>query len=89
MTKPEVFIIKAIVFIHTQKSGSSREAIKAAERLGYYTIVFTKNLKLYSRRKDLLDIHYLKFSILIHDLKDIANLAYQPLLFELCLLAWL
>lgn len=55
-----MYIIKAIVFIHTQKSGSSREAIKAAERLGYYTILYTKNLKLTLIRKELPDIHFLK-----------------------------
>lgn len=33
--------MKTILFIGTQKSGSSRDAIKAAEGLGYYTVLFT------------------------------------------------
>ena len=34
-------VLKTIVFINTQKSGSSREAIKQAERMGYFTVLFT------------------------------------------------
>lgn len=31
-----------IVFIETNKSGSSREAIKAAEKLNFFTVLLTK-----------------------------------------------
>jgi biotin carboxylase len=61
------------VFIHAQKSGSSREAIKAAERLGYYTILLTKNLKFCSIRDKLADIHFLKMC----DLDNIEELANE------------
>jgi histidinol phosphatase-like PHP family hydrolase len=33
--------MKTIIFIGSNKSGSSREAIKAAERLGFFTVLFT------------------------------------------------
>lgn len=36
--------MKAIIFIGTQKSGSSREAIKAAKRLGYETVLLTNRV---------------------------------------------
>lgn len=68
-----MLIIKAIVFIHTQKSGSSREAIKAAEHMGYYTILFTKNVKLSKRREELPDVHYLK----VCDLSNLDELAKE------------
>ena len=73
MAKLEGVIIKAIVFIHTQKSGSSREAIKAAERMGYYTILYTKNVKLSLRREELPEVHYLK----VCDLSNLEELAYE------------
>lgn len=53
--------MRAIVFISTNKSGSSREAIKAAERLGYFTILFTKNEKQLQQRGEYTDIHKLVF----------------------------
>lgn len=68
-----MLIIKAIVFIHTQKSGSSREAIKAAEHMGYYTILFTKNVKLSLRRNELPDVHYLK----VCDLSNLEELTKE------------
>ncbi|QVK17202.1 ATP-grasp domain-containing protein [Mycoplasmatota bacterium] len=36
--------MKSIIFIGTQKSGSSREAIKAARRLGYKTVLLTSRI---------------------------------------------
>lgn len=35
-----------IVFIETNKSGSSREAIKAAEKLNFFTVLLTKKQNL-------------------------------------------
>ena len=52
-----VIILKAIIFIGTNKSGSSREAIKAAEKLGYFTVLFTNNTKQLQQRKAYPDIH--------------------------------
>lgn len=49
--------LKAIIFISTNKSGSSREAIKAAESLGYFTILFTNNEKQIQQRKEYTDVH--------------------------------
>lgn len=49
--------MKSIIFIGTNKSGSSREAIRAAEKLGYLTILFTNNEKQLQQRKAYPDIH--------------------------------
>ncbi|WP_163580761.1 ATP-grasp domain-containing protein [Gracilibacillus saliphilus] len=47
---------KAIIFLDTNKSGSSREAIKAAKRLGYFVILFTRRKKFLKQRKEFSDI---------------------------------
>lgn len=39
------------------KSGSSREAIKAAEKLGYFTVLFTDNERLLRQRIEFPDVH--------------------------------
>lgn len=49
--------MKTIIFIHTNKSGSSREAIRAAEKLGYYTVLFTNNEKQMQQRTSYKDVH--------------------------------
>ncbi|MFC5603338.1 ATP-grasp domain-containing protein [Sporosarcina koreensis] len=49
--------MKTIIFIGTNKSGSSREAIRAAERLGYFTVLFTNNDKQIKQRKEYVDVH--------------------------------
>ena len=49
--------MKTIIFIGTNKSGSSREAIKAAEQLGYFTVVFTDNEKQIQQRAEYTDVH--------------------------------
>ncbi|ETI66190.1 ATP-grasp domain-containing protein [Neobacillus vireti] len=53
--------MKTIIFIGTNKSGSSREAIKAAERLGFFTVVFTNNEKQLEQRKEYTDVHEMIF----------------------------
>ena len=58
--------MKTIVFINTNKLGSSREAIKAADLLGYYTILITDKIKYMETRTEFPDIHL----ILIADLTD-------------------
>ncbi|MFT9816039.1 ATP-grasp domain-containing protein [Lysinibacillus sp. NPDC056185] len=49
--------MKTIIFIGTNKSGSSREATIAAEKLGYFTVLFTNNEKQLQQRKAYPDIH--------------------------------
>lgn len=51
--------MKAIIFIGSNKSGSSREAIKAAERLGFFTILLTDRERLLIDRLDFPDVHQL------------------------------
>ncbi len=66
--------MKTIVFVSCQKSGSSREAIKQAEKLGYYTVLLTNKEKQLEQRSefpevcemifcDLFDIEVLKKKI--------------------------
>jgi biotin carboxylase len=50
-------LMRTIVFIETNKSGSSREAIKAAERLGYFTVLFTKRQKFIHQRTEFPEVH--------------------------------
>ncbi|KXH79762.1 ATP-grasp domain-containing protein [Sporosarcina sp. HYO08] len=49
--------MKTIVFLGTNKSGSSREAVRAAERLGYFTVVFTDDEKQLLQRTEYPDVH--------------------------------
>lgn len=53
--------MKTIIFIGSNKSGSSREAIKAAERLGFFTILLTDREMLFKNRPDFPDVHQLVF----------------------------
>lgn len=53
--------MKTIIFIGTQKSGSSRDAIKAADELGYYTVLFTNNVKQLFQRTEYNDVHLMKY----------------------------
>lgn len=53
--------MKTIIFIGTNKSGSSREAIRAAERLGYFTVLFTSNERQIQQRKEYIDVHEMVF----------------------------
>lgn len=53
--------MKTIIFIGSNKSGSSREAIKAAERLGFFTILLTDRELLFKNRPDFPDVHQLVF----------------------------
>lgn len=42
----------SILFVETTKSGSSREAIKAAERIGYATVLLTENARFIDQREE-------------------------------------
>ena len=49
--------MKTIIFIGGNKSGSSREAIKAAERLGFFTVLLTDREIFLENRLDFPDVH--------------------------------
>ncbi len=53
--------MRTIIFIGLNKSGSSREAVKAANGLGYYTVVFTDQEKQIQQRSEYNDVHQLTF----------------------------
>lgn len=53
--------LKTILFIGLNKSGSSREATRAAENLGYFTVLLTDNPKQFEQRKQYPDIHKMIF----------------------------
>lgn len=52
------------------KSGSSREAIKAAEKLGYFTILFTNNGKFLRQRTEFPEVH----RMILVDFSDVEGL---------------
>ena len=56
-----MYRLKTIIFIGTNKSGSSREAIQAAEQMGYFTVVFTNNEKQLRQRNEYTDVHEMIF----------------------------
>ena len=58
--------MNTIIFIGCNKSGSSREAIKAAERLGFFTVLFTDRIRFLDNRLDFPDIH----QMILTELKD-------------------
>ena len=53
--------MKTIIFIGSNKSGSSREAIKAAERLGFFTVLLTDREIFLENRLDFPDVHQMVF----------------------------
>ncbi|AZJ24840.1 biotin carboxylase (plasmid) [Bacillus wiedmannii bv. thuringiensis] len=59
-----------IVFIETNKSGSSREAIKAAEKLNFFTVLLTQKEKFIEKRNTFSDVHQMIFT----DLNDYDNI---------------
>src|SRR5690606_14913660 len=72
-----VGFLKTIIFIGTNKSGSSRDAIRAAERLGYFTVLFTSNEKQIKQRKEYSDVHemvYVDITNLVEMKKEILTL---------------
>lgn len=52
-----------IIFVETTKSGSSREAIKVAERLGYYTVLITESRNFLVQRDEFSDVHHMIYQI--------------------------
>lgn len=72
--------MRTIVFIETMKSGSSREAIKAAERLGYFTVLLTNKQSFIYQRTEFPDVHQMILvNLLDYDLvkEKIYNLQNQ------------
>ena len=49
--------MKTIIFVGSNKSGSSREAIKAAERLGFFTVLLTDREIFLENRLDFPEVH--------------------------------
>lgn len=49
--------MRTIVFIDMNKSGSSRDALVAAEQLGFFTVVLTANERLVQKRTEYPDVH--------------------------------
>ena len=49
--------MKTIIFIGGNKSGSSREAIKAAGKLGFFTVLLTDREIFLENRLDFPDVH--------------------------------
>ncbi|KAB7705990.1 ATP-grasp domain-containing protein [Bacillus aerolatus] len=49
--------MKTLIFIGSNKSGSSREAIKAAERLGFFTVLLTDRELFLKQRLEFPDVH--------------------------------
>jgi len=62
--------MKTIVFIGTNKSGSSYEAIKASEQLNYYTILLTDRKSFFDKRLNFPHVHSMRMC----DLKDINSI---------------
>jgi biotin carboxylase len=75
MQKEKEMFMNAIVFLGTQKSGSSREAIRAAAELGYYTVLLTDSPKQIRQRDEYPDVHLMQFCNL-DDLEDIRRKIY-------------
>jgi len=71
--------MKTIVFIETNKSGSSREAIKAAERMGYLTVLLTNNNRFLEQRVQFHDVHVMIYSELTNEdlTETLLKLEYQ------------
>jgi biotin carboxylase len=65
--------MRTIIFIGLNKSGSSREAVKAANELGYYTVVFTDQEKQIQQRSEYSDVHQLT----LVDLSNIEKIKAQ------------
>ena len=52
--------MKTVIFIGTNKSGSSYEAIKYSESMQYYTVLLTNNKKFIAERSEFPNVHLMK-----------------------------
>ena len=64
--------MKTIVFIGTNKSGSSYEALKASEKMLYYTVLLTDQVKLTEQSQELPHAHLIKMCN-INNIDDVRN----------------
>ena len=64
--------MKTIIFLGTNKSGSSREALRAADRLGYYTVLYTDRPNFLEKRTTFSDVHLMQLCDL-NDIEEIKN----------------
>lgn len=62
--------MKTIIFLAVHESGSSREAVRAAERLGFYIVVLTDQPWQRERRNEYPDIH----QMILCNLRNIGEL---------------
>ncbi|MGR9047519.1 ATP-grasp domain-containing protein [Halobacillus faecis] len=53
--------MQTIVFLGTNKSGSSREAIQSAKKMGYFTVLLTDSQKRLKQREEYPDVHQMIF----------------------------
>ncbi|RXI96462.1 ATP-grasp domain-containing protein [Anaerobacillus alkaliphilus] len=53
--------MKSIVFLESNKSGSSREAIRAAENMGYLTVLITNRKRTLHQREEFPDVHQMYY----------------------------
>ncbi|MEC0664464.1 ATP-grasp domain-containing protein [Priestia flexa] len=51
--------MKTIVFVESNKSGSSREAIRAADKMGYFTVLLTNRKKFFEQISEFVDVHHI------------------------------
>ncbi|MFK2824591.1 ATP-grasp domain-containing protein [Bacillus sp. B190/17] len=66
--------MKTLVFIGGNKSGSSREAIKAAERLGFFTVLLTDRESFIQQRLEFPDVHQMILTTLTDNNQLIAKI---------------
>lgn len=59
--------MEAIIFLGSNKSGSSRDAMIAAQDLGFFTILLTDRKKWIKQRTEFPDVHQMIF---VHDLQN-------------------
>ncbi|WP_174732465.1 ATP-grasp domain-containing protein [Mesobacillus harenae] len=62
--------MKSIIFLGAHKSGTSREALKIAKDMGYYTILLTDRKKFLEQRDEFNDVHQM---VLLPDLLDLSR----------------
>lgn len=62
--------MQTIVFVETNKSGSSRDAIKAADEMGFFTVLFTNRQKQLEQREEYPDVNEMYYQ----DLSDLDSL---------------
>lgn len=67
-------LIPTIVFLETSKSGSSREAVRAAKSLSYFTVVFTSQSRDHSQYPEvnqMIHVRAMQFDALNNQIKEL------------------